>query len=321
MAIEPMTVELASATPNSSAFGRWEALMQQTYVPLAIAPYPDLPFYGRVATRPLAGADDCHLTALAGTNHEFRRSKSHIADSDEQYLLAGIQLRGRARLNQDGRSVLLRPGEMTFFDTSRPYRWSDGALFEQVNVQVPIRLLRALPGLGQLAFPTAVAVSASSAAGVVANYFRNLARIQEEAPDQADVLAAGAVELFGSAVLLAAGAQPVDTPADALSRERVLVFMRENFTNPELTADEVAHTCHISRRTLFRIFHSSGDSLNTTLRKMRVEHAKELLLRHRSRPPAAVAFGSGFASERHFYRVFLTETGMTPGEYRQSRIS
>ncbi|WP_156910257.1 helix-turn-helix domain-containing protein [Nocardia mangyaensis] len=320
MAVELTTLELSSKTGRGEACQRWEAEMVQTYVPLAVDIDPELPFFGRVVTGSLADTADFRMTALEGRNQEFRRSKSHIARSDEQYLLASIQTKGRARLNQDGRSALILPGEMTFFDTSRPYRWSEGASFEQVVVQVPIRLLREQPGLGQGEFPTAITIPAASAAGVVAGFFRNLARIRAVSPDQAEVLSAGALDLFGSAVSLAAGDRPIDVPADAFNREHVLAFLRDHYTDPDLTVDEVAHACYISRRSLFRIFDGTSESLNTTLRRMRVRHAKILLARDRSRLPAAVAFDSGFASERNFYRVFHEETGMTPGEYRQAHL-
>ncbi|MFF2087741.1 helix-turn-helix domain-containing protein [Nocardia sp. NPDC058176] len=320
MANEPMTLELSSATGRSEACEQWEDRMVQTYVPLSVDIDAEQAFYGRVTTSSLAGTEDFRLTVLAGRNQEFRRSKSHIARSDEHYLLAGIQTQGRARLHQDGRSALILPGEMTFFDTSRPYNWTEGASFGMVLVQVPIRLLREQPGLEQVEFPTAITVPAASAAGVVAGFFRNLARIRDVSPEQADVLSGSALDLIGSAVTLAAGDRPVDVPADTLNRERVLAFLRDHYTDPELTVDEVAHACHISRRTLFRIFDGTGETLNTTLRRMRVRHAKILLSRDRSNLPAAVAFDSGFASERNFYRVFHEETGMTPGEYRQAHL-
>lgn len=320
MAIEPTMLEFSSPTPRSAARDEWEALMSRTYVPLAVDTHPDQPFYGRVSTGSLAGRGDFSLTTVAGSSQEFRRTASHIARSDDEYLLASIHTVGLACLNQDGRSAVVGPGDMVFYDTSRPYFWSNGTDFEQVVVQVPIRLLREQPGLGQLDLPTAVTVPAASAPGVVASFFRGLVRVRREAPAQAEVLAGNALDLFGSAVVLTAGLRPVEAAADALNREQVLVFLREHCTDPDLTVDEVAHACHISRRTLFRMFDGAGDSLAATLRKMRVQRAKRLLARHRSHPPCTVAFGSGFASERQFYRAFQQETGMTPGEYRRSHI-
>ncbi len=319
MAIEPTILEFSSSTSASEAREQWEALMSETYVPLAVDTHPDQPFYGRVTTGSLAGPADFSLTTVAGSNQEFRRSKTHLARSDDEYLLASIHTKGRACLNQDGRSAVVSQGDMVFYDTSKPYNWTNSAAFEQVVVQVPLRLLREQPGLGQLDLPTAVTVPAGSAAGVVAGFFRGLVRVRREAPAQADVLAVNALDLIGSAVMLTAGMRPIEASRDALNREQVLIYLRKHCTNPDLTADDVARACHISRRTLFRVFDSPGDSLGVTLRKLRVRHAKTLLIRHRTLPPAAVAFGSGFASERHFYRVFQQETGMTPGEFRHNR--
>lgn len=319
MAPEPTTLELSSATVRSAEWERWEALMSQTYVPLTIDVDLDLPFYGRITTGLLAGRADFSLTWLAGGNQHFRRSKTDIARSDDEYLLASIHTRGRACLTQEGRSAALNPGDMVFYDTSKPYHWSGDQEFEQVVVQVPIRLLRQQPGLARLDLPTAVTVPADSAAGVVTGFFRDLARVQRESAAQADVLARSALDLLGSAVLLVAGARPADAPADALGRERVLTYLRTHYTDPDLTVDEIAAACHISRRTLFRIFDGVDDSLAVTLRRLRVRHAKALLTGERSPTPAEVAFDSGFASERQFYRVFQQETGMTPGEYRGTR--
>ncbi|MFF2087742.1 AraC family transcriptional regulator [Nocardia sp. NPDC058176] len=321
MAHEPTTVEFSSKTARSEEWEQWEALMSQTYVPLTIDSFhPERPFYGRVTTTPLAAPEEFSLTTVAGSNQEFRRSKTQVARTSDEFLLASIHFGGEACLTQGGRSAHLAPGDMVFYDTSKPYNWASSSEFEQVVVQVPIRLLRERPGLGRLELPTAVTVPAASAAGVVAGFFCNLARIHQESPDQADVLARNALDLFGSAVLLTARERPIDTPADSLSREHVMTYLRDHYTDPDLTVDEVAHACHISRRTLFRIFDDTSGSLNTTVRRMRVRHAKILLARDRARPPAVVAFDAGFASERHFYRVFHQETGMTPGEYRQTHI-
>lgn len=320
MVTAPTTLEQSSPTGRGEACERWEAAMVQTYVPLSIDIAAERPFFGRATTGPLAGVPDFRLTVLAGRNQEFRRTPSHIARSDEQYLLVSIQTKGRARLNQDGRSALILPGEMTFFDTSRPYNWTEGESFEQINVQVPIRLLREQPGLGELAFPTAITVPAGSAAGVVAGFFRNLARIRDASPEQAALLSGSALDLIGSAVALTAGDPPVDRPADTLSRERAMAYLREHYANPDLTFDEVARACHISRRTLFRVFDGEPETLATTLRRLRIRHAEILLTRDPAPSPATVAFASGFASERSFYRVFQEETGMTPGEYRQTHV-
>ncbi|MFE3545521.1 helix-turn-helix domain-containing protein [Nocardia sp. NPDC059177] len=320
MGNEPTTLEFSTSTPRGAVFDEWAALMNETYFPLTLEPIEEAPTFGRVTSSALPGVPGFSLTTLAGRNQHFRRTKTHVAAGLEEYLLVSIQISGHARLTQRGRSVTLLPGQMTILDTSLPSVWDCGAAFEQVLVQVPTRYLRDQPGLEQIRIPAATAIEPDSPPGVVATYFRELARIRLHAPAEADLLAGAALGLLGSAVLLAAGDKPVDTPADALSREHVTVFLREHYTDPDLSAAEVAAACHISRRTLFRLFDGPGASLNDTLRGLRVRHAERLLTSPRTRPLAAVAFESGFASERHFYRVFQQETGMTPRDYRNTHI-
>ncbi len=322
------TLNLSSATPRGDARDEWEAIMAETYIPLAVDTHPTLSFYGRVTAGALTtDAEDFRLSTIAGSCQEMRRSKSHIARSDHGYLLASIHVAGDLTMHQGGRSALISRGAMVFYDTSEPYHWTNGSgdwiggsAYEQVVVQVPMRLLREQPGLEKLTLPTAVTVPADGAAGVVARFFRELARVRQQAPAEADVLAGNALGMIASAVRLAAGERPVDTPADALTREHVMVYLRKRCTDPELTVDEVAAACHISRRTLFRIF-DGGETLTAALRKLRVRHAQALLVAHPQSPSAAVAFGSGFATVRHFYRAFQRETGVTPGEYRRRRLT
>ncbi|MEV6362140.1 helix-turn-helix transcriptional regulator [Nocardia asteroides] len=319
MAEVPTTLTFSSPTPRSDARDEWESLMSQTYVPLAIDTHPDAPFYGRVTTGTLISPADFSLTTVAGSHQEFRRAARHIARSDDEYLLASIHTRGRACLNQDGRSAVVGGGDMVFYNTSQPYHWTNNTAFEQVVVQIPIGLLRRQPGMDRLDLPTAVAVPAASPAGVVAGFFCDLARIRQQAPDQADLLATSALDLIASAVLLTARARPDDTSTHALRHEHVLRYIRERYTDPDLSLDEVARACHISRRTLFRLFDDTPDTYATIVRTLRLRHAKALLTRDHSLPPAAVASASGFPSERHFYRLFQQHTGMTPGEYRHCR--
>ncbi|MFD3507603.1 helix-turn-helix domain-containing protein [Nocardia sp. NPDC058666] len=322
MPIETTTLDFSSPTPRGAAVDEWEMYMSQSYVPVSVDPHPERPFYGRVTSGTLPGPADFTLATFAGSHQVMSCSRSQ-ARAGEGYLLASVHIDGQMCMNQDGRRAPTRAGDMVFFDTSVPYHWdngpddwSGGAAFEVVIVQVPLRLLRAQPGLDSLRLPTAVTVPADSPAGAVAGFFRRLARFQVEAPAEAQTLASSALGMIGSAVLLAAGKRPVDEPADQLSREHVMTYLREHCTDPGLTIDEVAAVCHISRRTLFRIF-DGGDSVGATLRKLRVRRAQTMLASARRHSFAEVAFGSGFASERHFYRCFRRETGMTPGEYRQ----
>ncbi|TMR28373.1 helix-turn-helix transcriptional regulator [Actinomadura geliboluensis] len=111
--------------------------------------------------------------------------------------------------------------------------------------------------------------------------------------------------------------EPVHDAAQALARERVLDFLRRNLADPSLDAVRVAEACHVSRRTLYRMLGDEG--VAAWLRRMRIEHAKAMLLHYPERPVGAVGLACGFDSESGFHRAFRAASGMTPGEYRQAR--
>ncbi|MFC9661396.1 helix-turn-helix domain-containing protein [Nocardia sp. NPDC127606] len=295
------------------SFAEWESLLSESYVPLMADPSGDGTFHGRIERSSQPGFD---LSTVSASSQRIRRTRRGIANTDGEFLLVSILTEGSGLLHQDGRIALVRPGDMVFYDTSRPYHWDLGGPWSQVVVQTPLEVLRQHLGPGGSPLPTALTVTADSAGGVVAGFFRDLARIQQSAPGHATVLADNGVKLLASAVRLASGEIPSGQPAQALSREQVLAFMRTRCADPSLTIDDIARACLVSRRTLYRLFGDVEDGLSAVLRRMRVECARTLLARDPGRATATVALASGFASERHFFRAFRLETGMTPGEFR-----
>ena len=297
----------------SESFAEWESLLSESYVPLLVDPTGEDAFHGRIERSSQPGFE---LSTVSASAQRIRRTRRGIAKTDGEFLLVSILTEGSGLLYQDDRVALVRPGEMVFYDTSRPYRWDLGGSWAQVVVQTPLEVLRRQLGSDCFPLPTAVTVTADSAGGVVAGFFRDLARIQQSAPGHAAVLADNGVKLLASAVRLASGEIPSGEPAQALTREQVLAFMRARCADPSLTIDDIARACLVSRRTLYRLFGDVEDGLSAVLRRMRVECARTLLVRHPNRATATVAIASGFASERHFFRAFRLETGMTPGEFR-----
>ncbi|WP_410873821.1 helix-turn-helix domain-containing protein [Nocardia sp. A7] len=301
--------------PASSGehFAEWESKLSESYVPLAVDAQRDQPFHGRIQRHRLRDFD---LSTVSGSGQRIRRTKRGIARTDGEFLLASIVTEGFGRLHQDGRIAAVRPGEMVFYDTTRPYHWDIEGSWAQVVVQAPLAELRTQMGTESARLPTAVTVAADSAGGVVAGFFRQLAAVQRAAPEQAAVLADNGVSLLASAVRLAAGELPTGEPAQALSREQVLAFMRARCTDPSLTIDAIARACLVSRRGLYRLFDEVGEGLSAVLRRMRVECAKAMLVGDSLKSTASIAASAGFSSERHFFRAFREETGMTPREYR-----
>ncbi|MFI6870147.1 helix-turn-helix domain-containing protein [Nocardia sp. NPDC050406] len=305
-------VEIRSGAQLSprEAFQRWESHMSDTYFPLAVSPSPGPDFHGWISHGSYGGVE---LSAVGSMPQRVRRTEQAVADADDEYLLAGIFVKGQGRLHVGDQVAELGPGMMVLYGSGRKYHWDLEGDWQKTVVQVPLDRLRAHSGLTLDDVPTVVALPGNSATGVVSRFFCGLADLQRTDPEQAAVLANPAMELLVSAVTLAAGSEPPSP--DAFAREQVLDYMRRHCTDPGLTVDRIALGCLMSRRTLYRVFDEFEGGPATVLRRMRVEHACDLLARS-SLPIAAIATASGFLTERHFYRAFRTEQGMTPAAFR-----
>lgn len=315
-AINRFEVRTGSESPAVEAFERWEAQVSAAYVPLAVSPDASGSFGSFHGHIEHGRYGDLELTIVGSTPQEIRRTPRLISRTEDEFLLVSIPLSGTARLYQDERIAEVGPGGIVFYDTSRPYRWEFGQEWEQVVLQVPLNRLRERHGLLGTEVPTATAFSGDSAPAVVAQFFRGIAKLQGVDPGGAALLAEPGLDLLAAAVVAATGGVARERSADALNRQRVLVFMRDNCTDPELGVDRIAAGCRMSRRTLYRVFGEFEGGPGAVLRRMRIERACELLRSAPQLPLSAVASASGFLTERSFYRSFRTETGTTPGTFR-----
>lgn len=298
-------VELStSQVPAQDAFAYWREMICETFVQLAAAPVTAGPFAGRIEHVPVGALE---LSTVVAGGQVVRRTRSLIARGADEYLLASIQLRGRGRVEQDGRVAELASGDMAFYDSTRPYTLRFDDDFRQLVVQVPKRELalrdtRALtartlgPGPGQ----------------VVPAFFTSLAGAAKAGT--ATPLLPHALGLLSAAASFAARTEPAPDPARALVRERAVAFIRRNLADPRLDVDMVAGACRVSRRTLYRVF--APGSVAREIRRIRLEQAREMLRTHPDRPVATIAARCGFDSESGFHRAFRAEFGTTPGGTR-----
>ncbi|MGW4246239.1 helix-turn-helix domain-containing protein [Nocardia sp. NPDC004722] len=314
----PAVVEVRS-TPEVSqqeTFEEWEAVVAAAYVPLVVTPVRAGEFRARIVQSRFDGIDVSMVTA---SGQHLSRIPRLIHQPEEPILFASVTTHGHGWLEQDGRVGELADGGLTLHVSSRPF----SAHFEQswgvVAVQVPLAEVVSASGVPSDRIPTAMRFPPDGAAGIVGRFFCGLAQLQYGAPDQAAELAKHGTGLLASVVQLAAGDLPRDEPARALAKQRALGYIQSNYADPELTIDQVAGACSVSRRTLYRLFEQGEDGVAAMLRRMRVERALALIRTDPTRPLLSVARASGFVSERQFYRAFKRETGMTPGEFRTHR--
>jgi transcriptional regulator GlxA family with amidase domain len=96
---------------------------------------------------------------------------------------------------------------------------------------------------------------------------------------------------------------------------QVQEWLEANYSKA-VTLEEMTHVCNLTKKTLTRRFKKvTGDSPMSYLQKLRVENAKRML------ESKKVAFNEitwrvGYNDISSFHKVFKSETGLTPIEYR-----
>jgi hypothetical protein len=221
--------ELTTSTvPTPEAFAYWREMICATFVRLAAEPLTAGRFSGRIEHVPVG---DLELSAVMAGSQHVRRTPSLIAQGNEEYLLASIQQRGIGRVEQDGRAATLSPGDLAFYDSTRPYTLHFDNPFHQLVVQIPKRDLM----LRDTRTLTARALGHDTAGGVVATFFTSLFGVAKDSREQSGVLLPHAVGC-SRRPSFAGRVEPGPDAAEALAARARPGFLRRNLADPRLDA-------------------------------------------------------------------------------------
>lgn len=296
------------------AIDYWRSARRNAYVDVAPTPYSPN-FVGEITC---ADYGDFALSVKRASGEKVARSRTLISrgTEDAEYLYALIQSRGRGVITQAGHTAEVRPGQLVIYDSAQPFSLDYRQPYEQVVVHLPAERAFADAGLRPSTDLLAVEIPVDGALSSVSAFFQNLAATQGTDPVGAALLAPHACGLAGTLLTYAARTRGADDLPLMLHRERALAYLRNHLGDPDLDVDRIAVGCHVSRRTLHRLFEGTGQTVTGHLRTMRIAAAQRLLANQTDLPIESVAREVGFANDTHFYRSFRAVTGITPGEYR-----
>ncbi|SEU24348.1 response regulator [Paenibacillus sp. NFR01] len=102
--------------------------------------------------------------------------------------------------------------------------------------------------------------------------------------------------------------------------KEALAFIEENYFRP-LNMAVVSNHVSLNYSYFSEAFKAyTGESFVTHLKKVRIRHAKRLLLENRGNKLEEIAEAVGFESSKHFARVFKELEGISPGEFRMKSL-
>lgn len=256
---------------------------------------------------------DIAVGRILGGGQHFDRSRKKIAkDAMDGYVLQ-FYLQGQSEGRVSGQTA--KPGDLYLIDMAQALATTTTD-HEQISFVLPRRMLA--PSLKmpdhchELVIPADQPI-VTLLRDAMLSYTRNLDRMQA---DDAEAALRPLVDLTAVAV----NSELSEEKAEAVNLMLVASMRRyieANLLDPDLTAETVAASFGLSRRSLYRLFERFG-GFQSYVQERRLRRAWDALRAADQRHLAisSIAESHGFTNPENFTRAFRRLFGMTPREVR-----
>ncbi|MET7471183.1 helix-turn-helix domain-containing protein [Micromonospora sp. NPDC005686] len=316
-----------AALPPRERFGMWLDMLAGSPTPLRVRTAHADDFAARAEFIELGRM---RLIRYRYPSLDCVRTSKLIRRSDPDYYLLALTLTGTSQAVQEGRRARCRPGDLTFYDCSRPHEVShhaDAAGPAYARSVVALVPYDALPlPHRKLARLFAGRMSGSEGVGALVADFLTRITAHPEQYHAADAERLGAVGLDLVATLLGRNlvsedAVPTEIRRRAL-REQVHGYVRQHLGDATLDPGRIADAHHISLRSLHRLFEDEETTVAAYIRDERLARCRRDLTDPAlgDRSIQVIAARWGFRDKAHFSRVFRAAQGETPQAYRARHL-
>ncbi len=242
-------------------------------------------------------------------------TEPHTVSQDGYF--AVLLLSGEYLLEQDGREVFLKPGDMTLYDATRPHRVHCPKDFSKLIISIPRFVLR--ERIAAIEHCTARRIPGDSGIGAVTSSFlRSTIGTAGTLPcEDYHILGDQALDLL---TLASVSVRPADfhlSRSQSLSLHRVRQFIEKNLQNPDLDTEMIAAGTGYSPRYLRKLFAEEGSTLMRHILHLRLDRCRrDIMIRHRTRLYLTeIAFRWGFNDLSHFSRSYKSRFGVAPRDH------
>ena len=305
--------------PASRRLALWQDIVCDVYVQLDCKSDLGTAFSGRVTRAPLGQAS---CTEVSSNQQRVYRTRSRIARSNEDFFLIALGKHGVGGVSQDGREAVVRPGEFVIYDTTRPYELQFDDPFTQVILQVPREMMqRRIAGMEAL---TAISFGSDRPLQKLAyDFVYQLCHSADGiAPEHAVRLSEQAADLVAMALSERLGTQALPSSRRLALLQRLKAHVRAHLADPDLSFPDTAAALGVSPRYVNDLLSEEGTSFQRYVLTERLAQCQRDLaspvLAHRH--VSEIAFAWGFNDLSHFGRVFRERYGLSPRDFRASKL-
>ena len=298
----------------------WNDIICNVFVKLNSKPVEDGSFKGKIDHQQM---DFVGFSSVQTSPVLVNRTKQHVAQATQDHFKFSFQLQGQCVLEQSGRTTHLIPGDWVFYDSTQPYSLYFPEEYRQLVLQIPRRKIRSF--IPQVELLTAKKINGREGLGHLASNFVQTTKSQlDTLPIQSfpqisqtliDLLAIGVNSTFS-------GMNNQAIPQSTLLLQ-IKSFIHNNLRDPDLSVTHIANELHLSKRYVHRLFEEETMTVNTYIRKLRLEKCKQDLIDPLKSHQTInyIIYSWGFNTPAHFSRIFKTQYGLSPNAYRKNHLS
>ncbi|MCB5186505.1 helix-turn-helix domain-containing protein [Methylobacillus caricis] len=263
---------------------------------------------------------DMRLSSIKSNSITIHRKPGECHSVSQDAYFAVILLSGKYLLEQNGREVFLKPGEMTLYDATRPHRIYCPEPFSKLIVSIPRAQLR--HRLAGVEHCTARQISNQhGACAITSDFIQSAARHVNELSMEAFAgMASQALDLLALSIAEVRPGNYSLSRSRSLSLYRVKELINGLLADATLDTSAIANASGLSPRYINSLFEDENTSLMRHVWQRRLEKCKQDMLNpaQRGHSISEIALRWGFNDLAHFSRAFKKQFGLAPREYRQS---
>ncbi len=258
------------------------------------------------------------LSPIRSNPCSLERLSQEPTDIMHDCYFAVVLTSGQYRLEQGGREVYLKPGEMSLYDATQPHRIDIPSQFSKILVSIPRQMLtQRIPNIGNLTavkIPTCQGVGAVTS-GLIRSTVSHLHTFEQS---QFLEMTEAVIDLFALSVGQVNKGLPNLTRHRQLTLVRVKGYIEQHIADRKLNTQAIAAGTGLSARYINNLFNDENTSLMRYVTVQRLEKSRRQMTSAQCEGVSItnIAMQCGFYNMSHFSRAFRQQYGVSPRQYR-----
>ncbi|MGY5778467.1 AraC-like ligand-binding domain-containing protein [Rhizobium sp. LEGMi135b] len=264
----------------------------------------------------------CRLTRLEADRHIVFGDHVTATPDDPDAIKLIVQTEGTASLTQGGLHAPISRSALVIYDPGRPYILTNSTSVRQLLLQLPRHTLPTT-AVGRLAQPFTAHAEQDGMCRILLSLMDSTMH-EIDHLDEARRLSVGQTMIDLVRTMIGADlpqAKSVANPLDVLL-QRIKDFIDTNLERPDLSVTMIARRMGCSVRYVYRAFEVECLTPSDYIWDLRVQKAAAQLREAGGYAGeiSGIAFALGFSSSAHFSRAFRHRYGVSPSQWRKTRM-